>query len=112
MRFPPMVMRMRLGSLFSGRTLQTTLVSVISDLRSAGIFLKRMSKKVSVTLNGLLVPSGEEPIHWQRRPSLLEYELFQTLWKSGCCLSCRYSKVCSVALSRTVRAHFCIRAEG
>ena len=45
----------------------------------------------------MIVPSGEVQIPWQRRPSSLEYEVFQTLWKSGCCLSCRYSKVLPVA---------------
>ena len=67
--------------------------TVISDLQSDGIFSNRMTKKVLVPLTHLLVPSGEVPIPWQRRPSLLEYELFQNLWKSRCCLSCQYSKV-------------------
>ena len=71
-----------------------------------------MTKKVSVPLMRLLVLSGEVPIHWQRRPSLLVYEWFQTLWKYGCCLSCRYSKVYPVALSRTITAHLCMRADG
>ena len=38
-----------------------------------------------VPLTRLPVPSGEVPIPWQRRLISLEYELLQTLWKSGCC---------------------------
>ena len=72
MRLPPMVMRVLLGLLFSGKTLQTTLVYMISFLRSVGISLKRMRKKVSVPLTRLSVLSGYVPMTWQSRPSLFE----------------------------------------
>ena len=42
-------------------------------MRLAGIFSNRMTKKVSVPLTCLLVPSGEVTIPWQRRPSSLEF---------------------------------------
>ena len=84
---------------------------MISLRRSVGISLKRMSKKVLVTLTCLPEPSGEVPMPWKSRPSSFEYDSFQILWKSGCWHSWRYSSDWPVDLSRTGRDHLLRRAE-
>ena len=72
-----MVMHVRFGSSFSGRNFQTTLVKVMPLRRLHGIFLKRMTREVSVTLVHCTVVVCPLPTTLNRSPSSLMYEVSQ-----------------------------------
>jgi len=97
MRFPPIVIRVRFGSDFCGRTDTTFLVYV--GRRPFGISSLRMSVIVSVPVT--------RPLPCMRRPNSFDAEMCQSAWYFGWLINCLYSKVFHVSASNTPWACGC-----
>ena len=104
MFWPAMVMQVRLGSDFSGRNVKTTFEKAIPFCRSKGVSLQQIAWKVMVTFTRYLAGLYRStPMPWNRRPSSLEYDVFQSGPIRGLRRSAQCSKDWPVSGSRTVR---------
>ena len=113
MFLPGIVIRVRLGSNFCSRTLQTTLLKEIYLCHSTGVFSRFMTKKVSKPATCcFLGPSLPLLTSCHRHPSLFVYDFFHTILSLGWLRIWRHSRLFPHSSSNTGISQSRINSDG